>query len=328
MTRQTVILIDAKNALFRFGWAFRYLSAEDGTRTGAVFGTLNCMLRLKAKYPDARFVLVWDGVNPSAGWRGKLFDGYKSNRKGDKPVFVVETEQQIPMLKEIVSLLGVHQVSVESVEADDLIGILAARCINRGYQPVVYSSDKDFLQLMVYGVAVIRDVNKATKLAPETDKTVQKLFGCTSDDVLFVRTFLRDASDRIPSPMRGCGPAGALKLIAAGVDPSLPSYSELHRDVRRALKNTKVAENWEAIHRNYRLVRIPLTVSNAEFPAWQRDRLRNVVRDTMYHLHATAMVDQYPKSAAKRYKRLLARLSGLQMEMALAKRTELWQLQK
>ena len=207
---KTVILIDAKNALFRFGWAHRYLSAEDGTKTGAVYGVINCMLRLRARYPSCTFVLVWDGAKPSNSWRGRLYDGYKSNRTGEKPAFIVETEAQIPLLKEIIELIGILQVSATSVEADDVIGILAMTCVRKGHKAIVYSMDKDFLQLMVHGVSVIRDVNKAAKLAPETDKSVQKLFRCNAKDVLFVRTFLRDASDKIPPPMRGCGPVGEI----------------------------------------------------------------------------------------------------------------------
>ena len=56
-----LVIIDAKNALFRFGYAHLTLQASDGRPTGAVYGILGLLLRLKEKYPDARFVMAWDG---------------------------------------------------------------------------------------------------------------------------------------------------------------------------------------------------------------------------------------------------------------------------
>jgi 5'-3' exonuclease len=308
----TYIVVDGKNAMFRFGWTGRNLSSADGTPTGAVYGLLRLMLRLKKKYPVSQFIFAWDG--PGQSWRYRLFPGYKSNRhkEAEIPKPVKDVLAQVPLAMSILSRMNVLQIVCSGVEADDIVGILAGTLSKEG-EVVVYSSDKDFLQLMGL-VQVIRDVDKSDKLAPETERKVIAKFGCGSKDVLKVRAIAGDKGDGIPNPIAGLGPKTAAKLIASGVDPS----SE--KCCRSAPKNVRAF--WKEIHRNYKLMRLPLSASNAEFTPEQREYLEAVCSAS-----GIAQAFWPSSNANERYVLLVQRLAQLQLLEALESRLELFRIQ-
>jgi len=248
----TYILLDAKNSLYRFGWVGRSLRNSEGVPTGAIYGILRLLLRLKKKYPVSRFVCVWDGAGQ--GWRHKLFPAYKANRHKEKdiPQEVKDLFVQIPYVKSVLDAIGIPQIEIAGLEADDVIGVLA-RSYSKKHKVVVYSMDKDFMQLMSM-VELIRDVDKKDRLSPETEKKVIARFGCSSKDVLKVRAIAGDHSDGIPNPVAGIGPKTAAKLIASGVDPSSCAYDTSWP------KNIKA--HWKDIHRNYLLMKLPLSAKD------------------------------------------------------------------
>src|SRR5215472_1558215 len=124
-----IILIDAKNALFRYGWAFKTLQTSDGTYTGAVYGILGLLQRLKRHHSNARFAMVWDGEGKS--WRHDYWAGYKSNRVKNGPIAdgVKRILAQISTVTEATTMLGIPQFRVPRLEGDDAIALVAKRLI-------------------------------------------------------------------------------------------------------------------------------------------------------------------------------------------------------
>jgi DNA polymerase I len=256
----TVILVDGKNALYRFGWVHKNLKAEDGTQTGATYGIINLLLRLKKKYPDARFVICWDELGyRSNGWRVKLYAEYKQ-RDGEMSAETRNILAQEDTVVETINRLGIYQSRVKDMEGDDLIGLMAWQCRRWNLETVIYGSDRDFWQLMPEGVQVIRDVNKKARLAPETEEAIRKDYYCKAVDVCKVKAFVGDKSDKIPSLLRGVGPARAAKLVEEGVDPSEEEAPEWLK-----ARYPTVYKMWPQVHRNYRLVRIPTSYKDVEF---------------------------------------------------------------
>ncbi len=309
----TVVLIDAKNALYRFGYSFAGLQSSSGVKTGAIFGLFQVLLRLKKKYPDARFVMVWDG--PGKGWRYKLFPQYKGNRKKEKSPEIMAVLEQIPTVERLTELIGIPQICIPRMEADDIIGLLAMRCLKRGWKPVVYSSDKDFMQLMHRGVKVIRDVDKTNKLAPESERSVMAKFGCSPEMVLQVRAIAGDKSDGIPNPVPGIGPKKASKLIEAGLCPS----DEVNTLPIKGAEELQA--KWEHVHRNYRIMSI-LTSTRHELEPEDGLTTRLGVLRVVMALRGRC------KPSKVRYRQFVAVLQELEMADALASRHELWRLQR
>jgi DNA polymerase-1 len=254
----TLILLDAKNAIYRFGFAHKTLTNSEGLPTGAVYGILGALVRLKRLYPDGQFVMVWDGVGQT--WRHRLYAGYKSNRFADtdKPDEVKAVLGQIDLVKRITRLMSIPHIEVPTVEADDLIGLAAIMQRAFGLKAVVYSSDKDFMQLMGAGVTVIRPQPFAQdsakkRMAPETKKSVMKQFGCLPEDILKVRAFAGDTSDAIPTAIAGIGPKRALACIKAGADPSKDEGWKTVTDLKLY---GRLREHWADVRRNYKLMQI------------------------------------------------------------------------
>jgi DNA polymerase-1 len=283
----TLVLIDGKNAIYRFGYAHSTLTSASRP-TGAVFGILGALVRLKRRYPDAQFVMVWDG--PGDSWRHRVFPEYKASRRiiaaaaavrqtavvkarsGNASVtaavLMPETKAerekremrnrvlaQIPVVQDIARRIGIPQVEVAGVEADDLIGMAAVMHRAFGGEVVVYSSDKDFCQLMTIGVKIIRPQpfaeDRPDVLAVETEESIQKLFGCLPGEVLAVRAYAGDKSDGIPVAIPGIGIKRALECVRAGADPA---KDELKCADLKIMK--KVRGGWAAVRRNYTLMQI------------------------------------------------------------------------
>jgi DNA polymerase-1 len=301
---RTVILLDGKNALFRFGYVHRHLKYNDKP-TGAVYGILGCLLRLKKAYPAAYFVMVWEGGGQS--WRHRVWEGYKANRKrgGDVPAEIQEIFSQEKDVQLIAGTMAIPQLQVYGLEADDVIGIVARHLAERGHKVIVYSSDQDFLQLMRYGVQLIRDVNKSIqlrtgKLQPETEASVRAKFCCSVENLLMVRAIAGDTSDAITGAVRGVGVKTAARYVTAGVYPD------------------KVTAAWATVLRNKRLMRIVTQVSSKELDEPTRS---NVI--AAIELVESGLMHERLAS----YDRLIAELAARGLTQAMEARAELVHIQ-
>ena len=312
----TLIIIDGKNALYRFGHAMKNLITENNTPTGAVYGFIGMMLRLKKKYQDGQFVIVWDGIGYRAGWRSKLYSEYKSNRAvTGLSADVKAIHSQEAVIKKICNLLGLVQTALDEVEADDIIGVLATQLKEYYETVVVYSTDKDFLQLMKNGVTVIRDVGKQ-RMTPMTPVDVGELFRCEIKDVLKIRAICGDGSDNIKGAMKGVGGVGAMKMIAAGADPGDPFCKVGH--------SRWGSEVWERVHTNYRIMRIIQSPDDKELSRSQQVQLEREVTRIEAHLFGKVKL----KRTTDDFRALLALLSELELRDAIENRHELWALSK
>src|ERR1039457_2353043 len=159
-----MIIIDGNNSLYRFGFAFKGLIDATGRRTSVVYGLLNELLRLKNQFAPCRFVLAWDGQRTRTnGWRVGIYPQYKNNRtitaakaSSEDINERMQILAQIPAVKEVCALLGVPQVEVDELEADDAISVLAFNALQMGLKPVIVSTDKDFIQLIPHGIQLAR----------------------------------------------------------------------------------------------------------------------------------------------------------------------------
>lgn len=256
-----IICVDAKNAAFRFTWAYRALTDDAGNPTGAVYGLLRMLIGLKKKYPDARFVFVWDGQRTEKNWRNCIYPGYKQ-RSGTIPQTVTDVLSQIPKMEEALLATGIPSVGrVPDVEADDLIGMFTTVCLKEDWHPIIYSSDMDYAQLLQHGIDIIRGSDTKQPFRLTQAREICERFGCSIENVLRVRALMGDQSDKIPKPMRGLGIETAAKMIAAGWDPARDEYDEPNdapgpdsHSERKFWWGMK--DYWPDIHRNYRLMRI------------------------------------------------------------------------
>ncbi len=198
-----VIIIDATAYVFRAYHAMRPLTAPDGSPTGALFGFSQMLMNLlKDSRPD-HVAAVFDAPGPS--FRKELFDQYKANR----PETPEEIRIQIPLCMEFSRLIGVPVFSTVGFEADDIIATIARRWPAGDDRVVIYSSDKDLMQL-VDGRVTLFDPMREKVYDPAG---VFEKFRVQPSQVGDYLALVGDTSDNVPG-VPGIGAKTAAKLLA------------------------------------------------------------------------------------------------------------------
>jgi 5'-3' exonuclease len=314
-----VLIIDGRNALYRFAHVGKNLKAADGRDTGGVHGLLMGMLAMKRRFPDAKFVVVWDGGDINNSWRNKLFPDYKSNRRvgvtAELMVLRSSVNIQIDVVRKILDGIGVSQLEVAQLEADDMVGILSAKCMSHRWQTTVYSSDQDYLQLMPYGVGILPLATGP--LVKELD--IRQKWRCSSDNLLKLRAILGDHSDGIPRAVSGVGPVAAARYIDAGIDSSLPRFADLPQSAR--LDSERLKSYWPVIHMNWRLMRILRSCNDHEL---ERDVALAAVAEVR---RVVAELDNPVQRVRAAYDEMLAIFADLDLSVAIENRQAIWRLQ-
>jgi DNA polymerase-1 len=202
MARPTLVLIDGSSYLFRAFHALPPLANADGEPTGALFGVVN-MLRDTIRQKPDRVAFVLDAEGPN--FRHALYPGYKANRPPTPPDLKAQVE---PMIA-VVEALGIPVLRVPGVEADDVIGTLAAAGRDAGLDVLISTGDKDFAQLVGPQITL---VNTMTRTSTDRDGVIAK-FGVPPERIVDFLALTGDAIDNIPG-VEKCGPKTAAKWLA------------------------------------------------------------------------------------------------------------------
>lgn len=261
MGNREIYLIDASSFIYRGFFALPPLTTKDGFPTGAIYGFLRALLSIMKSERPEYLVVVFD--HPAPTKRDSLFKEYKAGR----PSMPDPLRLQIPVIKELLGLMGVPTLELEGYEADDLIAILAKRFSEKGFKVKIYTPDKDMLQLVSENVVVINPMNWEVF---NPDKVKDK-FGVPPEKVADYLALVGDKIDNI-SGVRGVGPKTAVKLIEkfGGVPKILERWGEFNKLYPDAKK--------EELQLSYQLVK-PMTdaevsLSDANFKLGKPDMNR------------------------------------------------------
>ena len=203
-----LLAIDGNSIINRAFYGIKLLTAKDGTYTNAVYGFINILNRLtELEKPDG-VAVAFDLKAPT--FRHKKYAEYKAGRKG----MPEELAQQMPIMKEWLTLAGYTCVECETYEADDILGTLAALCEKSGNECVIATGDRDSLQLVSDTTRVLLAATKMGK--PEIinyDKAALfERYGLTPPEMIELKSLMGDSSDNIPG-VAGVGEKTATDLI-------------------------------------------------------------------------------------------------------------------
>ncbi|MGD2112173.1 MAG: DNA polymerase I [Gammaproteobacteria bacterium] len=199
-----VLLVDGSSYLYR---AFHVpnlqrLTSSRGEPTGAVYGVVNMLRSLLADYDPPHIAVVFDAKGRT--FRHDLYDLYKAHR----PPMPDELSSQVEPLLQIIRAMGLPLLQVEGVEADDVIGTLAARATAHGLDTVISTGDKDMAQLVDPHVTLVNTMS-GTRLDAEG---VQEKFGVAPGQIIDYLALIGDTSDNIPGVPR-VGPKTAARWL-------------------------------------------------------------------------------------------------------------------
>lgn len=192
------VLIDGNHLAHRANHVFHSLRSSSYEPTGLIYGFLKSLLPLAERFKPkgGNFIVFWDS-KPIV--KKSIFPEYKAHRKKEN---FSEFSAQIGKLKEILVVLGVGQAEVEFEEADDLISSYISLNRLERQKFIVYSADRDFLQLVNKQVIVLKPKMGKYPEVIYNEKKVLEEFGTVPKGIVFLKVFTGDSSDNIPGVSR------------------------------------------------------------------------------------------------------------------------------
>jgi len=278
-------LIDAYGLIYRSYFAFltRPLRNSAGKNVSALFGFARTVVsllddgapvadskgRLKDKFEKPlRLAAIFDSRTPT--FRHEMYGEYKANRQKAPE----DLHEQVPLVEEFLTALGIKCLKVDGFEADDIIATLAEKSRSENRQCYILSSDKDLLQLVGGGVFELRPakINRNNEAASSSGPAweligpdeVKTEWGVEPHRVLDLLSLTGDSVDNIPG-VRGIGEKIAIKLMAR-----YGSLDEIYKNIAaiEGATGRKMSEGKESAYFSQSLIRlrndVPLQVSGAD----------------------------------------------------------------
>ena len=199
---KTLLLVDGSSYLYRAFHAMPDLRNAEGAPTGAIYGMINMLRRLRQDFDAAYIACVFDAKGKT--FRDDLYPEYKANR-ASMPEDLV---RQIEPIHEVVRAMGWPILMVEGIEADDVIGTLAVQAASQGLDTVVSTGDKDLAQLVNERVTL---VNTMSNEKLDRDGVIAK-FGVPPERIVDYLTLVGDTVDNVPG-VEKVGPKTAVKWL-------------------------------------------------------------------------------------------------------------------
>ena len=197
-----LLLVDGSSYLFRAFHALPDLRTVDGFPTGAVRGVVGMLRKLQADFAGSPVAVVFDASGPT--FRNALYAEYKANR----PPMADDLRVQIQPIFDIVRAMGMPLVTVPGVEADDVIGTLAAAATEARRRIIISTGDKDLAQLVSPHVTLVNTMTETTL----DEAGVQTRFGVPPALIVDYLALMGDAADNIPGVPK-VGPKTAAKWL-------------------------------------------------------------------------------------------------------------------
>ncbi|MFP4461545.1 MAG: DNA polymerase I [Thermotogota bacterium] len=202
-------LIDGTGLVYRAFYAIRNLNTSAGEPVNALYGLSRMLTKLlKEKIEkDDRIVFFLDKARKT--FRTDMYKAYKANRS-EMPE---ELRFQMAFVEDLVKSFGIKVLSLENVEADDLIATFIKRFDNDSDLFEVVTSDKDLFQLIDDNVKILRAEKGVTQLKEYDRDVFYEKYGFEPTQMIDYLSLMGDSSDNIPG-IKGIGDKRAKELIS------------------------------------------------------------------------------------------------------------------
>jgi DNA polymerase I len=200
---KTLLLVDGSSYLYRAFHAMPDLRNADDVPTGAIYGMINMLRRLRQDYAADHIACVFDAKGKT--FRDDMYPEYKAHR----PSMPEDLARQIEPIHEVVRALGWPILMVEGIEADDVIGTLATEATALGLKTIISTGDKDLAQLVNDQVTLVNTMSNETL---DRNGVVGK-FGVPPERIVDYLTLVGDTVDNVPG-VEKVGPKTAVKWLS------------------------------------------------------------------------------------------------------------------
>jgi DNA polymerase-1 len=233
-----LVLIDGHSILNRAYFGLPDLTNSEGRHTGAVYGFLNILFKILEEEQPDYLTVAFDVHAPT--FRHKMFEAYKGTRSPMDDAL----REQVPLMKEMLTAMGVRIVEMAGYEADDVLGTLAGMGERAGMEVSVVSGDRDLLQLATDHVKIRIPKTKrtGTEIEDYLAADVKARYQVTPKEFIDVKALMGDTSDNIPG-VPGIGEKTATALIVQY--GSIEAVHEHADEVRPPRASKNIVEFWE-----------------------------------------------------------------------------------
>lgn len=262
-----IIVIDGNSLLFRAFYATYYdpsniMRTKSGQATNAIFAFSNMITSLltNLKKGDGIFVGFDAGKHT---FRHQEYKDYKANR----PELPKDLITQFPIARELLDKLNIVHYECDNLEADDICGIIANKAQKEGYKVYIYTSDKDYLQLIDENIT-IELIKKGLKDIKEmTPQTFKEEWGFEPIQITDYKGLRGDDSDNLKG-IPGVGDKTAKQLIS--------QFGDLESIIQNADTKTKVGRNIIEFQDNGRMCKhLAIIAKDQEIPIEVNETIYN-----------------------------------------------------
>ncbi|MDP2574888.1 DNA polymerase I [Vibrio penaeicida] len=254
-----LILIDGSSYLYRAFHAYPGTMSNGDIPTNAVYGVVNMLRSMMRQFSSERIAVIFDAKGKT--FRDDMYPEYKANR----PPMPDDLRCQIEPLHNVIKAMGLPLICVPGVEADDVIGTLAAQASKAGMPVLISTGDKDMAQLVDENVTLI---NTMTNVVMDREGVVDK-FGIPPELIIDYLALMGDKVDNIPG-VPGVGDKTATALLQ-GIGGLSKLYENLDDIAPLGFRGSKtmakkLTDNKENAYLSYELATIKLDVELEETP--------------------------------------------------------------
>ena len=234
---EKIVLIDGHSILNRAFYGLPDLTNAEGLHTNAVYGFLNIMFKILEEEKPEYLAVAFDRSEPT--FRHERYAAYKGTRKP----MPTELREQVPLMKEMLTAMGICILEHAGWEADDILGSLARLSEKQGMQVSLISGDRDLLQIATDKVKIRIPKTKGGKTEIEDyyAKDVEAAYGVTPTRFIELKALMGDTADNIPGvPKVGEKTAQELMKQFGSLDGIYEHVEEVSKkSVRESLQANK-----------------------------------------------------------------------------------------
>ncbi|WP_341266389.1 5'-3' exonuclease [Candidatus Phytoplasma fraxini] len=205
-----LVLVDGNSLVFRAYYATYYKNTKlmqnnEGEDVNALIVFIN-MFKQILKQSDNYICVVFDSKTKTD--KHKMYEEYKKGRVKTPDALI----KQIHLIREYLTLSGIKHYSQDGYEADDIIGTLAQQASVNNVSVVIFSSDKDFLQLVDNNVIVALIKKGLKNVLYYNSQKLESDFCLKPNQIVDFKSLVGDSSDNIKG-VPSIGPKTAIKLL-------------------------------------------------------------------------------------------------------------------
>jgi DNA polymerase-1 len=292
-----LLLLDGHSLAYRAFFALPdTLVTSSGQVTNAVYGFTAMLMKLLADERPQGVVVCFDKGAPQ--FRLDRYADYKAGRAATPDLF----KQQLPLIREVLESLRIPMVELGGYEADDLLATLTKQAREEGCEVIIVTGDRDILQLVRDGVAVIMTRRGISDVIRYDAPTVVERYGVSPEKWIDFVALKGESSDNLPG-VPGIGDKTAAQLINkyGDVEQVIAHADELTPKLREAIKKQadQVRINKE-LGRLLDDVHLDLDPAKLRLEAWDDEAVRNLflslefrslherLKEIKFHAAATA----------------------------------------